>query len=61
MAVKLDVLMAHIQALIDNSYKKGFEDGKLSIEQDISDEYRKGFEEGKKQAKDELLAMLKGV
>lgn len=59
--VKLEVLIAHIKALLDNTYQKGFEDGKLSIEHDISDEYRKGFEEGKKQAKDELLAVLKGV
>lgn len=58
MAVKLDVLMAHIQALIDNSYKKGFEDGKLSVEFDKSDEYGRGVEEGKKQAKEELLAKL---
>lgn len=58
LSVKVDVLMAHIQALVDNAYKMGFEDGKLSVEHDISDEYRKGFEEGKKQAKDELLAKL---
>lgn len=59
--VKLEVLITHIKALLDDTYQKGFEDGKLSVEHDISDEYRKGFEEGKKQAKEELLAMLKGV
>lgn len=43
----------------DEAYKKGFEDGKLSVEHDASDEYRKGYEQGKKEAKSELLAALK--
>lgn len=45
----------------DEAYKKGFEDGKLSVENDILDKYHKGIKEGKKQAKEELLAVLKGV
>ena len=45
----------------DEAYKKGFEDGKLWSEHDASDEYRKGYEQGKKEAKEELLAVLKGV
>lgn len=43
----------------DEAYKKGFEDGKLSVENDSKDEYRKGYEQGKKEAKEELLAALK--
>ena len=43
----------------DEAYKKGFEDGKLSVENDSIEEYRKGYEQGKKEAKSELLAALK--
>ena len=57
-----------IQKLMDYCYKLGFEDGKVSVEHDISDEYNKGFAEGKKQAmkeflsmQEELTAMVKGV
>ena len=59
---------AEIQKLMDYCYKLGFEDGKVSVEHDISDEYNKGFAEGKKQAtkeflsmQEELMAMVKGV
>lgn len=45
----------------DEAYKKGFEDGKLSVENDSIVEYRKGYERGKKEAKSELLAVLKVV
>lgn len=54
-------IFSEVKHLIKKAYDLGVSDAKLSFEQDISDEYRKGFEEGKKQAKDELLAMLKGV
>lgn len=59
--ISLEVIFDQIKQMINDAYEKGVADGKLSVEHDISDEYRKGFEEGKKQAKDELLAMLKGV
>lgn len=52
-------ITSEMQKLMDYCYKLGFEDGKLSVENDSSDEYRKGYEQGKKEAKEELLAALK--
>lgn len=54
-------IIAQLRGVLDEYYKKGFEDGKLSVEHDISDEYSRGYEEGKKAAKEELMAVLKGV
>lgn len=46
---------------LEEVYKKGFEDGKLSVEHDDDAAYRRGLEEGKKQAKDNLLTLIKEV
>lgn len=43
------------------SYEKGFADGKLSVQHDDEDAYRRGLEEGKKQAKADLLTLIKEV
>ena len=71
--VNMDAVMEMIQTIIDKTieerisvekdiwYHKGFDDGRLDIQLDHDDAYRKGVEEGKKQAKDELLALLKEV
>ena len=46
---------------LKEEYNKGFEDGKLSVEHDDDAAYRRGLEEGKKQAKDNLLTLIKEV
>jgi flagellar biosynthesis/type III secretory pathway protein FliH len=50
-----------LEAAKKAEYQKGFEDGKLSNTHDVEDSYRKGFEEGKKQAKKDLLTLIKEV
>lgn len=54
-------IIAQLRNVLDEYYNKGFDDGKLSVDIDKDTAYRRGYEEGKKAAKEELMAVLKGV
>lgn len=61
----VELLEEHINTIVTREkeawYQKGFADGKLDVQLDHEDAYRKGFEEGKKQAKKDLMILIKEV